>query len=134
MELLVNIDVDDIDRAINFYTLAFNLTVGRRLGDVGVELIGGSSAILLLAKPSGTEVSSAADQKRTYERHWTPVHLDFVVDDVEVGVDRALAAGAQLEESIETYEWGKLARMSDPFGHGICLVQFLGRGYDEIAG
>jgi hypothetical protein len=23
--------------------------------------------------------------------------------------------------------------MADPFGHGFCLIQFLGRGYDEIA-
>jgi len=26
-----------------------------------------------------------------------------------------------------------LALMADPFGHGFCFVQFLGRGYDEIA-
>jgi hypothetical protein len=23
--------------------------------------------------------------------------------------------------------------LADPFGHGLCLIQFLGRGYDEIA-
>ena len=23
--------------------------------------------------------------------------------------------------------------MADPFGHGFCFIQFLGRGYDEIA-
>ena len=23
--------------------------------------------------------------------------------------------------------------LADPFGHGICLIEFLGRGYDEIA-
>ena len=22
--------------------------------------------------------------------------------------------------------------MADPVGHGICLIEFLGRGYDEI--
>ena len=22
--------------------------------------------------------------------------------------------------------------LADPFGHGLCLIQFLGRGYDEI--
>jgi hypothetical protein len=25
-----------------------------------------------------------------------------------------------------------MARMADPFGHGFCLLQFKGRGYDEI--
>jgi hypothetical protein len=23
--------------------------------------------------------------------------------------------------------------MADPFGNGFCLIEFLGRGYDEIA-
>jgi hypothetical protein len=23
--------------------------------------------------------------------------------------------------------------LADPFGHGICLIEFVGRGYDEIA-
>jgi hypothetical protein len=31
------------------------------------------------------------------------------------------------------HKWGKLALMADPFGHGFCFVQFVGRGYDEIA-
>jgi len=22
--------------------------------------------------------------------------------------------------------------MSDPFGHGFCLLQFVGKGYDEV--
>ncbi|MDI1428841.1 VOC family protein [Polyangium sorediatum] len=35
--LLVNIDVDDLDRAIHFYTGAFDLRIGRRFGGAGVE-------------------------------------------------------------------------------------------------
>jgi hypothetical protein len=26
-----------------------------------------------------------------------------------------------------------MALMADPFGNGYCFVEFLGRGYDEIA-
>ena len=26
------------------------------------------------------------------------------------------------------------ALTADPFGHGFCLVQFTGRGYDELVG
>src|SRR6266481_6316747 len=69
-------------------------------------------------------------QRRSYERHWTPVHLDFVVDEIEPAVQRAMSAGARLEQPVSTYKWGKLALMADPFGHGFCFVQFLGRGYD----
>ena len=29
--------------------------------------------------------------------------------------------------------WGRIAILADPFGHGLCLLQFSGRGYDTIA-
>jgi uncharacterized glyoxalase superfamily protein PhnB len=47
-----------------------------------------------------------------------PVHLDFVVDEIEPVVDRAVSAGARLEQPIATYEWSMLFRLSAelPFG------------------
>jgi predicted enzyme related to lactoylglutathione lyase len=133
MDILVNIDVHDLAAATAFYCNAFDLRVGRRFGEGGVELTGGSSAIYLLVKPEGSSPSPFTEQTRTYARHWSPVHLDFVVPDVDAAVAKALAAGAKLEQAVKTANWGKLALMADPFGHGFCLVQFLGRGYDEIA-
>jgi len=47
-------------------------------------------------------------------------------------VQRAKAAGAQLEGEIQTHKWGHIANMADPFGHGFCLIEFQGRGYDEL--
>src|SRR5262245_20739268 len=134
MNFLVNVDVDDRQKAIGFYSSAFGLKVGRYLGAFGIEMIGGPAPIYLLLKETGSPASSATPQRRSYARHWTPVHLDFVVDDIEPAVQKAISAGARLEEPIATHKWGNLALMSDPFGHGFCLVQFLGRGYDEIAG
>jgi len=133
MDLLVNIDVDDLEKAARFYSSAFGLEVGRRFGAYGVEMIGSSTPIYLLVKSPGTPASDTTSQRRSYERHWTPVHLDFVVDEIEPAVQRAVLAGARLEQPVSTYKWGKLAFMADPFGHGFCFVQFLGRGYDEIA-
>jgi predicted enzyme related to lactoylglutathione lyase len=133
LDLLVNIDVDDLPRATAFYTGAFGLRIGRRFGDGGIELLGASSPVYLLAKAAGTRASSHADAVRDYRRHWTPVHLDLVVDDIEAAVARAVAAGATLEQAAQTRSWGKLALLADPFGHGFCFVEFLGRGYDEIA-
>ncbi|GLK58432.1 MULTISPECIES: VOC family protein [Azotobacter] len=133
MDLLVNIDVDDLEKAVRFYGTAFGLSIGRRFGGLGVEMIGGSAPIYLLAKAAGTPVSDLTSQVRNYARHWTPTHLDFVVEEIEGAVERAVRAGARLERPVATHEWGRLALMSDPFGHGFCFVQFLGRGYDEIA-
>ena len=133
MDLLVNIDVGDLDEAVRFYTEAFGLRVGRRFGASAVELLGGSAPVYLLVKAAGTAAAATTDQRRTYERHWTPVHLDVVVDDIEAALEKAVAAGATLEKPVTTSPWGRLALLADPFGHGVCLVQFLGRGYDEIA-
>jgi predicted enzyme related to lactoylglutathione lyase len=132
-QVLVNIDVDDLAKAIAFYQGAFDLTIGRRPGAFGVELIGASSAIYLLAKPGGTRPAETVERSRDYARHWTPVHLDFIVTNVDAAVTRAIGAGARLEGDVETDAWGRIAHMADPFGHGFCLLQFDGRGYDEIA-
>jgi predicted enzyme related to lactoylglutathione lyase len=130
-DLLVNIDVPDLARAVRFYTEAFGLSVGRRFGDGGAELTGWPARLYLLEKPAGT--IGAGDQPRGYGRHWTPVHLDVVVDDLAPALARAIAAGAVLEGQVRTAAWGRIAHLADPFGHGICLLQFLNRGYDEIA-
>ena len=72
-------------------------------------------------------------QRRDYRRHWTPVHLDFVVADLDAALARAQRAGATLEGEPRSATWGRIATLADPFGHGLCLIQFLGRGYDEVA-
>jgi predicted enzyme related to lactoylglutathione lyase len=133
MDLLVNLDVSDLEKGVRFYSTAFGLTVGRRFGVFGAEMLGSSAPIYLLVKDPGTQAATTIPQRRSYERHWTPIHLDFVVEDIGLAVERAVSAGARLEKPVATHKWGKLALMADPFGHGFCFVQFLGRGYDEIA-
>jgi predicted enzyme related to lactoylglutathione lyase len=134
VKLLVNIDVDDLEKAITFYRSAFDLRLGRRLfGGTVVEMLGASSNVYLLTKPSASSASPHVSLPRDYRRHWTPVHLDFEVEDVDAAVRRALAAGAKLEGKVQTFPWGRIAKMSDPFGHGFCILQFIGAGYDNVA-
>jgi predicted enzyme related to lactoylglutathione lyase len=133
VELLVNIDVDDLARATAFYTAAFGLTPGRRFGEGGIELLGGSSRLYLLVKPAGSAAAKAVPQPRDYRRHWTPVHLDLVVADIEAALSRAVAAGAVAESGIADHAWGRIAQLADPFGHGFCLIQFSAQGYDAVA-
>ena len=132
INLLVNLDVDDLAKAVRFYSSVFGLRVGRRLGAAGIEMLGCSSPIYLLER-SATAPAETSSQARTYQRHWTPAHLDFVVEEIEPVVERAVLGGALLEKPTQVFVWGKLALMADSFGHGFCLVQFTGRGYDEIA-
>lgn len=132
MPLLVNIDVDDLAAGERFYTAAFGLRRGRRF-EGAVELLGLDVPLYLLEKNAGSMATAAPGALRDYRRHWTPVHLDIAVDDLDVAIARALAAGAVQEQATTTRAWGRLALMADPFGHGFCLLQFLNRGYDEIA-
>ncbi|MCQ4264650.1 glyoxalase [Stutzerimonas stutzeri] len=133
MEFLVNLDVDDLEQAVDFYGSVFGLQVGRRLGTFAVEMLGGPTPIYLLLKEAGSAATPGAVQSRDYGRHWTPIHLDFVVENIEAATARAVAHGARLEQPIVAKAGHKLALMADPFGHGFCLLQFVGQGYDELA-
>lgn len=131
MRILINVDVDDLERAIAFYANACGLRVGRRLfGGSVAELLGAPSPLYLLSKGAGTAPSPGASSLRDYRRHWTPVHLDFEVDDMTAAVERALAAGARIEGDIQSFGWGQLAMLGDPFGHGFCFIHFYHGDYD----
>ena len=112
---------------------ALGLRTGRRLGNDWVELLGAGSPIDLLANPPGTApLGEGHPQRRDYARHWTPVHLDFVVTGLEAVVQKLVSAGATLERPIQERRWGRMANLADPFGHGLDLLEFKGRGYDEL--
>ena len=129
---LVNVDVADLEAAVAFYTAAFELRESRRLGPDVAELLGGTAPLYLLRTAPGSP-AFAGGPSRDFARHWTPVHLDFVVPSLEPSLARAEAAGARRNGAIREEEWGRLAVLGDPFGNGFCLLQFVGRGYDLLA-
>ena len=133
MEIRFCIDVDDLERAIAFYTQGLQLTLGRRLASDWAELLGGSSPIdLLVEAAASAPLGEQHPQRRDYARHWTPVHLDFAVTQIEAVAARLVQLGAKLERPIQDRRWGRMANLADPFGHGIDLLEFKGRGYDEM--
>lgn len=131
--VLINIDVPDLAKATQFYCDAFDLKVGRKFGEDVIEIIGLPSPIYLLKKEKGSSPFYGAKTERSYERHWTPVHLDIVVDSIERFLVKAKRAGGTQESGVRTAAWGKLVLFSDPFGNGFCLIEFIGKGYEEIA-
>ena len=132
MGLRICIDVDDMPRANAFYTDGLGLQIGRRLHDDWVEILGAGSPIDLLLNAAGNQPVKGNPAVRSYRRHWTPVHLDFVVDDIDAAVVRLLAHDATLESRVADRPYGRIAGLADPFGHGLDLLEFKGRGYDEI--
>jgi predicted enzyme related to lactoylglutathione lyase len=126
------IDVSDLEQAVKFYRDGLGLNPGRRLGNKWVEMLGQPAPIDLLAEAAGSLPSPKAKAIRSYERHWTPVHLDFVVNDIEKAVAKAKAAGATVDQEIAERPYGRIAVLADPFGNGFCLLEMQGRGYDEM--
>ena len=130
--MLVNIDVPDLAAGEAFYTRAFGLKVGRRMGEDFLELLGLDAPLYLLGKPEGTAPSPASSDRRRYARHWSPIHPDIVVEDLDEATERALAAGATLETPACDAPYGRIAMFADPFGHGFCLIEFNAEGYDAL--
>lgn len=131
MRTIINIDVPELAPAIEFYCAALGLNCGRILDDDVAELTGGTSVIYLLAKQAGSVPGSSIAEKRVYTRHWTPVHIDFVVADVMAAADRALKSGAKQESECVEWRGSKCITFSDPFGHGFCLIEFAEDTYSD---
>lgn len=133
MRFLVDIDVPDLGRAVEFYVGAFGFTLARTLfaGTVA-ELAGGPCPVFLLAKDPGSPAGDALRARRDYTPHWTPIHLDLLVDAIDPAVARAVAAGATHEGAVTTHAWGRLALLRDPFGNGVCLIEPSAAFYDAV--
>lgn len=129
MRVIVNIDVPELAPAIAFYTSALGLSLSRVIEDDVAELFGASSIIYLLQKPPGSPAATCIAQGRDYARHWTPVHMDFVVHDVDAAAQRAIDAGAMRESECIEWNGSRCITFSDPFGHGFCLIEFENQTY-----
>ena len=115
----VSIDVPDLEQGLSFYATVFGWQEKSRPFPTMAVLDGGNVTVCIHAKPAGSR-PTPTDAERSYERHWTPVHLDFHVDDYEATLQRAKDAGAVVETSFTKPR--PTAFCCDPFGHGFCLI------------
>lgn len=129
MRIVVNIDVPELAPAIDFYSKALGLELTRTIDDDVAELTGASSVVYLLVCAAGSAATGSSAEERRYSRHWTPVHIDFVVDDLSKAKARAIKAGASQESDCIEWRGSKCITFSDPFGHGFCLIEFTGKTY-----
>jgi hypothetical protein len=123
VKVSISIDVPSLPEGVRFYTEGFGFeklfepvagVVVMRAGEVG---------ICLHEKKEGTKPADGSDDRRHYDRHWTPVHMDVHVENLEAALSRAVAADARQERLIKDSEHGSVAFCSDPFGHGFCLIE-----------
>jgi predicted enzyme related to lactoylglutathione lyase len=77
--------------------------------------------IYLQEKMAGTKPIPSEAVERDYGRHWTPIHLDFLIMNVDDVVKKILQFGGQ-HEGGENGDWGSIAYCADPFGNGFCVI------------
>ena len=119
-QVSVSIDVGDITKAVNFYTNALGCMPKAKYTDEWEVLTLGGLDIHLQQKAAGT--TAAANEHRRYERHWTPVHLDFTVADIRI----ACAKVEEFHGTTESQSFSEradIAICADPFGNGFCLIR-----------
>ena len=127
------IEVTELAAGIDFYCRGLGLTLKRRLSPSWVELADANLPIFVLADRPPVADLGSRQIARSYERHWTPVHLDFIVDDLDETISQLVALGASLDRDVKSCEYGRIANMADPFGNGFDLIEFSGAGYDAVS-
>jgi len=118
----VSIDVPDLEEGLRFYASVFGFTEKARPFPTMAILDGNNVSVCMHAKAAGTKSSSHGAALRTYERHWTPVHLDFHVTDFDAVLERVRAGGGAIENEFRNHGPKPVAFCGDPFGNGFCVI------------
>ena len=121
IKISVSIDVSNLKKAETFYVEALGCKKVRDQGSNMVVLSVENSDIYLQEKEPGTKPLLSSSVVRNYERHWTPVHLDFICDNVDQLVSKILDFGGA-HEGGDSGDWGSIAYCADPFGNGFCVI------------
>jgi len=120
-KISVCIDVSEMDKAIQFYTKALGCELVKKDKEYS-ELIMDGLTIYLGENAAGTNPLIDGHAIRNYDRHWTPIHLDFTVSNLEQTISSIVELGG-VKEGEKRGDWGSIAFCADPFGNGFCVMQ-----------
>ena len=118
----VSIDVPELDAGLRFYGQVFGFVETARPFPTMAVLDANNVTVCMHQKEAGSKSSTGGADRRRYERHWTPVHLDLHVDDFDAVLDKVRAQGGTIENEYRTEGPMPAAFCSDPFGNGFCVI------------
>lgn len=116
----LSIDVPDLQAGLDFYCSCFGMRELSRPFPTMAIVQAENLTICVHEKAGGTTPSVDCDEKRHYTRHWTPVHIDFHVDEFEATMALLERYGATVEQTFDHPK--RVAFCSDPFGNGFCVI------------
>ena len=112
--------VEDVDRAIDFYTTHFGFEPGHDASPAFAEVIRGDLR-LLLAGPESSAGRPMPDGRKPEPGGWNRIH--FVVDDIDAEVERLRGAGLSFRNDIVSGPGGRQILVDDPSGNPIEIFQ-----------
>jgi catechol 2,3-dioxygenase-like lactoylglutathione lyase family enzyme len=112
--------VDDVDRAIDFYTTHLGFTLGLNAAPAFAEVTRGRLR-LLLSGPTSSGARPMPDGARPVPGGWNRIHL--IVDDITSEVERLRAAGLTFRNDIVKGPGGQQVLLLDPAGNPVELFQ-----------
>jgi predicted enzyme related to lactoylglutathione lyase len=118
----VSIDVPDLEAGLRFYASVFGFMETARPFPAMAILDANNVTVCMHGKPAGSRSAPAGGDVRRYERHWTPVHLDLHVQDLDVALGKVRSEGGTVENELRSEGPSPVAFCSDPFGNGFCVI------------
>lgn len=118
----VSIDVPDLTSGLRFYGRVFGFTETARPFATMAILDAGNTTLCMHEMPAGTKPTPAAAPARSYDRHWTPVHLGMHVVELDPILELIREEGGRIEREFRSEGPRPAAFCSDPFGHGFCAI------------
>jgi catechol 2,3-dioxygenase-like lactoylglutathione lyase family enzyme len=112
--------VDDVERAIDFYTELFGFTVGRNAVPAFADVTRGNLR-LLLSGPASSAGRPMPDGRTPEPGGWNRIH--FVVEDIDAEVERLRAAGVTFRNDIVSGPGGRQILLEDPAGNPLEIFQ-----------
>jgi len=118
----VSIDVPNLEQGLRFYSEVFGFVETARPFPTMAILDGNNVTVCMHEKAPGTKSSSAGNATRHYDRHWTPVHLDLHVQDLDAVLEKVRSEGGAVEMEFRNQGPKPVGFCSDPFGNGFCVI------------
>jgi len=116
--------VDDVERAVDFYTAHFGFAVNTSALPAFADVVRGRLR-LLLSGPASSAGRPMPDGRVPEPGGWNRIHL--IVDDLPGEVERLRTAGLTFRNDIVTGPGGQQIVIDDPAGNAIELFQPAGR-------
>jgi catechol 2,3-dioxygenase-like lactoylglutathione lyase family enzyme len=112
--------VDDVDKAVDFYTTVFGFTVNTNFAPAFADVVRGHLR-LLLSGPTSSAGRPMPDGRTPEPGGWNRLH--FIVDDIAAEVERLRSAGVTFRNEIVSGPGGQQILLEDPAGNPIEIFQ-----------